>query len=77
MSVHEAIGARVAAHRTAAATTQQELADAMRECGWAWAQPTVCDVEQGKRPLRLAEADDLATILGTGIRSLLSDAPAT
>lgn len=45
--------------------TQQAVADEMRRRGWRWSQATVWSVEKGERPLRLAEADDLATVLGT------------
>lgn len=44
--------------------SQQALADRMRERGWKWSQATVWAVEKGERPLRLAEAMDLAQILG-------------
>lgn len=43
--------------------SQKELADRMREYGWKWSQATVWSVEKGERPLRLAEAEDLASIL--------------
>jgi len=45
--------------------TQQAVADEMRRRGWRWSQATVWSVEKGDRPLRLAEAEDLATVLGT------------
>jgi hypothetical protein len=45
--------------------TQQAVADEMRQRGWRWSQATVWSVEKGERPLRLAEAEDLATVLGT------------
>lgn len=45
--------------------TQQEVATAMRERGWKWAQATVWSIEKGERPLRLAEAEELSTIVGT------------
>ena len=43
--------------------SQKDLADLMRERGWKWSQATVWSVERGDRPLRLAEAEDLARIL--------------
>lgn len=57
--------------------TQQEVADAMRERGWRWSQATVWAVEKGDRPLRLAEARDLAEILQVPLIRLLEppDAP--
>jgi CRISPR/Cas system-associated exonuclease Cas4 (RecB family) len=45
--------------------TQQAVADEMRKRGWRWSQATVWSVEKGERPLRLAEAEDLAAVLGT------------
>jgi hypothetical protein len=56
------IGEAVIALR--AARTQQAVADDMRERGWKWSQATVWSVEKGERPLRLAEAGDLAEVLG-------------
>ena len=47
------------------ARTQQAIADEMRKRAWKWSQATVWSVEKGERPLRLAEAEDLATVLGT------------
>lgn len=35
----------------------------MRTRGWKWSQATVWAVEKGERPLRLAEAEDLVSIL--------------
>ena len=51
---------------------QEALATAMRHRGWKWSQATVWSVERGDRPLRLAEAADLATILRVTIDDLLS-----
>jgi len=59
--------------------SQQALANAMRERGWKWSQATVWSIETGERPLRLAEAEDLASVLGLGvfgISDLLRDEPA-
>lgn len=53
------------------ATSQQDLADQMRERGWNWAQATVWSLEIGKRPLRLLEAQDLADVLGVSLEDLL------
>lgn len=44
--------------------TQQALANEMRLRGWKWSQATVWSVEKAERPLRLAEALDVADILG-------------
>lgn len=51
--------------------SQSALADRMRERGWKWSQATVWSVEQGERPLRLAEAVDLAEVLGGRVPELL------
>lgn len=51
--------------------SQQWVADRMRERGWKWAQATVWNLEKGERPLRLAEAEDLAEILRTEISRIL------
>ena len=50
--------------------SQKEVADDMRERGWKWSQATVWSVEKGERPLRLAEAVDLAVILSTEVTML-------
>jgi hypothetical protein len=52
-------------------TTQQEVADAMRMAGYKWSQATVWAVEKGDRPLRLAEAADLAKIFHRDVASLV------
>lgn len=45
------------------ARSQKDIAEAMTEHGWKWSQTTVWSIEQGKRPLRLAEAEDLVRVL--------------
>lgn len=67
------IGRAVARFRTNSGMTQAELAAKMRERGWKWVQPTAWSAEQGKRPLRLAEAVDLAAILSVPLDALLQD----
>lgn len=52
------------------ARSQKEIAEAMTELGWKWSQTTVWSVEQGKRPLRLAEAEDLVRVLA--LQSIVS-----
>lgn len=49
---------------------QQWLADEMRKRGWRWSQATVWSVEQGTRPLRLAEAQALASIMKVPLQRL-------
>lgn len=67
-----AIGLSVARFRAASGLSQQQVADQMRELGWRWVQPTVWSIEQGRRPLRLAEAADLAGVLGTEMDAFLA-----
>ncbi len=43
--------------------TQQAVAAEMKRRGWKWSQATVWSIEAGERPLRLAEAEELADIL--------------
>ena len=50
--------------------SQKDLATRMRTLGWKWSQATVWSVETGERPLRLAEATDLAQILNTHVSRL-------
>lgn len=52
--------------------SQKALADAMRDAGYKWSQSTVWSVEQGTRPLKLAEASALAEVLNTQVEFLLS-----
>lgn len=68
-----AVGRAVQRLRTQAGLSQAEMAERMRERGWKWLQPTSWSVEQGKRPLRFAEAVDLAPLLGARLEDLLSD----
>lgn len=75
MATDENIGANVAVLR--GEISQKDLASRMRERGWKWSQATVWSVEKGERPLRLAEAADLAEILDQSIHVLLSGAEPT
>ena len=50
--------------------SQKDLALRMRTLGWKWSQATVWSIETGERPLRLAEATDLAQILHTHVSRL-------
>jgi transcriptional regulator with XRE-family HTH domain len=52
--------------------SQKELAAKMKTYGWKWSQATVWTVESGERPLRLAEAADIAMILELGARGVES-----
>lgn len=51
--------------------SQAALASAMAERGHKWSQATVWSVETGRRPIRLAEADDVASICGFDIQALV------
>lgn len=62
MTSDEQIGKNVAMLR--GALSQKEVATRMRELGWKWSQATVWSIEKGERPLRLAEAEALAQVLG-------------
>lgn len=55
--------------------SQQWLADEMRTRGWKWAQATVWNIEKGERPLRLAEAQDLAAVFGVSLNTLIATEP--
>ena len=46
--------------------SQKALADSMRSRGHKWSQATVWSVEQGERPLRYTEAQDLIQLLAEG-----------
>jgi transcriptional regulator with XRE-family HTH domain len=59
----EQIGRNLAKFREERGKSQKDLADAMKSAGWKWSQATVWAVEKGDRPLRLAEAEDVASIL--------------
>lgn len=59
----EQIGADVATARERAGLSQKELAAAMTDRGFKWAQATVSQIEKGERLLRLSEADHLAELI--------------
>lgn len=65
----ERIGKRLAQLR--GKTSQAALAADMANRGHKWSQATVWSVETAKRPLRLAEAVDVAAILGVKVDALL------
>ncbi|WP_314473842.1 helix-turn-helix transcriptional regulator [uncultured Microbacterium sp.] len=75
MANDKEIGARV--RRLRGDLSQKVLAELMKERGWKWSQPTVVSIEGGERPLKLAEAEDLAGVLGASMADLLDDAPGT
>lgn len=53
--------------------SQTEFARRARARGLPFHQPTVQRIEQGQRPLRLTEAIELASELGTTMQALLND----
>lgn len=67
-AANERIGNRVREMR--GDMSQLALAGLMEALGHKWSQSTVWSVEQGVRPLRLAEADDLASLLSVSIEEL-------
>ena len=64
------IASTVQRQRLALGLSQAELGAAMREKGWKWNQTTIWSIEQNNRQVRLAEAVDLAELLGTSIEQL-------
>lgn len=70
-SVDQAIGKRVKSAR--GKTAQTAVAAEMKELGHKWSQATVWAIEKGDRALKLAEAQDLAMILGVSITDLIED----
>lgn len=71
-SLDKHIGRAVAQWRTSRRMRQVDLADKMQAEHWNWAQATVWNVEQGNRPLRLAEAASLASIFNVSLEALLA-----
>ncbi|WIV43045.1 helix-turn-helix domain-containing protein [Glutamicibacter nicotianae] len=57
----ETIGSNLAKLR--GNVSQQELGEMMRGRGFKWSQATVWEIERGKRPLRLAEANEVLSLL--------------
>ena len=45
----------------------------MRDHKVMWTQQMIVKIESGKRPVRLAEAVELATVLGVGLDALIQD----
>lgn len=53
--------------------SQRDLGQRMKARGWKWTHVTVGLVEKGERPLRLAEAQDIAAVLDADLEQLLLD----
>lgn len=64
------IGERIRSLRGELDLSQGELADRLRKHGLPWSQGTLSKVENGDRPVRLAEAPMLAAALGIEIEDL-------
>jgi transcriptional regulator with XRE-family HTH domain len=71
-SVSEIVGETVSSLRQAAGLTQAELADAMREMGFAWQRQTVARIESGLRTLNVDELVALAAYFEMPIAALLA-----
>jgi transcriptional regulator with XRE-family HTH domain len=70
MSIDERIGQNLAITR--GDMSQKDLADRMRARGFKWSQATVWAIERGERPLRLAEAEEVAHLLSRPLEVLLA-----
>lgn len=57
------------------AISQTALAKAMSALGHKWSQPTVVAIEKGERPLRYAEAMDVANILQAHVTAFAQTPP--
>jgi transcriptional regulator with XRE-family HTH domain len=67
----EAVARNVAAERTRRRMEQKDLAVGMARLGHDWKQPTVADVEGGRRRISLDELVGLALVLNRTIPELL------
>lgn len=73
--IDQHIGQRVRELREHVRRSQQSTAEAMREHGFPWRHTTVVAIEQGKRPLRLNEAERLCQMFGVDVNDLLRHTP--
>ncbi|MDQ1536137.1 MAG: hypothetical protein QOE58_530 [Actinomycetota bacterium] len=65
--------ANLRVHREGAGVSQEELADRMTARGFGFSQATVWKIEQGKRPVRISEAEALADAIGgLSVQTLLA-----
>jgi transcriptional regulator with XRE-family HTH domain len=64
-------GRNLRALRNARQWSLLEVAERMRAFGYTWHQTVVAKIETGKRPLRLAEAIDLASLYGATLTDLI------
>lgn len=72
----ELVGRNIQELRTARAMSQSTLAKELEDRGLPFRQQTIVKVEKGQRPLRLAEAEQIAHVLEVDIDTLvLTDSP--
>lgn len=69
--MNAAIGERLQQERTRLGRTQAQLAVELERAGVPLAQQTIAKIESGTRPLKLAEAQAIATVLGVDVQSLV------
>jgi transcriptional regulator with XRE-family HTH domain len=67
------VGRNVQELRKAQGMTQTDLANEVTERGIPFRQQTVVKIEQGKRPLRLTEADAVARALNVSVDALVAE----
>lgn len=67
------IGQSIERLREVQGWSMRELARRMKDRGWQWTPTTASKVEKGERPIRLAEAPDLADLLDTTVEGFLVD----
>ncbi len=65
------IGRRISTVRIRRMQSQEEVASRIRRLGVNWSQGTLSKVENGERPVRLAEAPAVADALGISLDDLL------
>lgn len=66
------MGKQVKRFREIRGWSQQELARKMLDRGHSWRQTTVAKTEAADRPIRVNEAQDLATLFGVSVEDLLT-----
>lgn len=76
-NIEEKLGVVVRSLRQAAGMTQEQLAQALTEEGWATRQNTIAKLENGLRPTTLAELYVLARVFNVEARDIyvLTDPP--
>lgn len=71
--IEKAVGEKVRQLRIERGWSQAELSEKLDSLGWPMGQMTISRLEAGTRPLRLAEADALASAFGMTLVALLDD----